>query len=116
MGQISLKTHLIIDQIDEEFYINWCGKLKGTNPLIKNGLPVFIIVGALGRMELNTIDIHRLEENAKRLTYPKGKEARTVDSAHIYLKEVDGNEILMATVTHKRIKHFIPITDKFGYR
>ena len=35
-------------------------------PLIKNGLPVFVVVGAKGRIELNTLDIELELTKAKK--------------------------------------------------
>lgn len=114
--EVSIKMHLIIDSIDEAYSVNWCGKIREANPLIKNGLPVFVVIGSNSRVEMNTINVTHLENCAKRLTRPKGREAFTSDTAHIYIKEVDGNEKLMCVVTHDRIKHFIPISDKMGCR
>lgn len=111
-----VKTHLIIDSIEERFDINWCGKIINTDPLIKNGKPVFVIIGSESRMELNTTDISHLEDCAKRLTAPKGKTAITADTAYIYIKEKNGNETLMCIVRHKRIKHFVPMYDEVGWK
>lgn len=116
MGEISIKTHLIIDSIDEEYSVNWCGKIKEVNPLIQNGLPIFVIIGNNSRIEMNTINFSHLENCAKRITVPKGREAFTSDKTRIYIKEANGNEKLMCIVTHNRIKHFIPISDKMGYK
>ena len=114
--EVKIKTHLIITDIHEEYDINWCGRLLDANPLIKNGKPVFIIVGNNSRIELNTTDIKRLEEYGKKLTYPKGKEAITTDSSRIYIKEIGGNEKLACVITHRRIKTFAPMYDAVGYK
>ena len=116
MQEVLLKTHLIITDIHEEYHMKWCGKIANTKPLLKNGMPNFIIIGSKGRIELNTVDINQLEVNAKRLTYPKGNSAITVDSSHIYIKEIDGNESLLGILTHKRVKTFAPMYDKIAYR
>ena len=116
MEEISIKSHLIIKDIHEEYEIDWCGKLFGSNPEIKNGKPVFIIIGDKGRMEANTMDMHQLEDCAKMLTTPRGRSAITKDSSRIYLKEVGGNEKLIGVLVHKRVKTFAPMYDKVGYR
>lgn len=115
MIETKIKTHLIIDNIEDQYSINWCGKIKDSRPLLKDGCPVFAVIGNKTRVELNTMDPSVLEKCAKRLTAPKGREATTLDSSHIYLKEENGNEKLMCVVTHTRVKHFIPISDKVGY-
>ena len=115
MQEIKVKTHLIITDIHDEYHMNWCGKLHGANPLLQNGLPLFIIVGSKGRIELNTIDMKRIERAAKSLTRPKGRSAVSVDTARVYLKEVDGNDLLMGVLTHKNIKTFAPMYDKVGW-
>ena len=74
-----------------------------------------MIVGSRGRMELNTADINQLERNAKLLTQPKGRSAISKDSSQIYIKEVNGNEMLLGVLTHKNIKSFAPMFDKVGY-
>lgn len=116
MDEVKLKTHLIITDIHSEFDINWCGKIRGTNPEVKNNMPVFVVIGALGRIELNTLDMKQLEEYAKRLTVPKGRSAVTKDSSHIYLKEIDGKETLMCVVSHKKVKSYAPMYDWVGWK
>ena len=75
MEEISIKTHLIITDIHDEYHMNWCGKIAESKPLLKDGLPLFIIIGTRGRIELNTIDMKRIEHTAKLLTRPKGRSA-----------------------------------------
>ena len=115
MGEVLVKTHLIITDIHNEYDMNWCGKLVNTKPVIENGLPVFVIIGTRGRIELNTIDMKRIENVAKLLTYPKGRSAVSTDTARIYIKETNGAETLMGVMTHKNIKTFAPMYDKIGY-
>lgn len=115
MEEILIKTHLIITDIHDEYHMNWCGKIAEAKPLLKDGLPIFVIIGSKGRLELNTIDMNRLEEAAKLMTRPKGRSAVSVDSSRIYIKEVDGNELLLGVMTHKNIKTFAPMHDKVGY-
>jgi hypothetical protein len=115
MQELMIKTHLIITDIHNEYHMNWCGKIANAKPLLKNGLPVFVIIGTRGRMELNTIDMKLIEKNAKLLTQPKGRAAVSVDTAHIYIKEIDGNEMLLGVMTHKNVKTFAPMYDKIGF-
>ena len=115
MEQVSIKTHLIITDIHNEYHMNWCGKIADVKPLLENGLPIFVIKGTRGRMEINTIDMKRLERAAKLLTQPKGRSAVTSDTARIYIKEENGNEMLLGILTHKNIKTFAPMYDKVGF-
>ena len=115
MEEIALKTHLIITDIHDEYHMNWCGKIAEANPLLINGLPLIVIIGTRGRVELNTIDMKWIEHNAKILTRPKGRSAVSVDTSRIYIKEIDGNEMLLGVMTHKNIKTFAPMHDKVGF-
>ena len=115
MEEISVKTHLIITDIHDEYHMNWCGKIANAKPLLKNGLPLFIIIGTGGRLELNTIDMKHLEKSAKLLTRPKGRLAVNKDTARIYIREVDGNDLLLGVLTHKNVKTFAPMHDKIGF-
>jgi hypothetical protein len=114
MEEISVKTHLIITDIHDEYHMNWCGKIANARPYLKNGLPLFIIIGTKGRLELNTVDFKHLERSAKLLTKPKGRSAVTKDTARIYIREVDGNDLLLGVMTHKNVKTFAPMHDKVG--
>lgn len=116
MGEVAVKTHLIITNIHEEYEINWCARIIDTKPLLRNGKPQFLIISKQGRIELNTLDIKELERNAKILTYPKGRTAVTSDSSYIYIKEIEDKETLIGIVTHKRIKKFAPMYDKFDFQ
>lgn len=115
MQEVMLKTHLIITDIHNEYYMDWCGKIADAKPKLENGLPIFVIIGSRGRIELNTIDMSRIERAAKSLTYPKGRSAVSTDTSRIYIKEVDGNEMLLGVMTHKNVKTFAPMFDKVGY-
>ena len=115
MQEVMVKTHLIISDVHEEYTINWCGKILDTKPLIKNSKPIFIITAGKGRMELNTVDMARIEKCAKLLTQPKGRAAVTTDTAHIYILEENGKETLMGTVTHNHVKTYQQMFDKVGY-
>ena len=112
MEEVMVKTPLIITDIHDEYHMNWCGKIAEAKPLLKNGLPLFIIIGTKGRLELNTIDMKYLERSAKLMTRPKGRSAITTDTARIYIKEVDGNDFLLGVLTHKNVKTFSPMHDK----
>ena len=115
MEEIALKTHLIITDIHDEYHMNWCGKIMDAKPLLKDGLPVFIIIGSRGRVELNTIDMTSVEHVAKLLTHPKGRSAVTIDTSRIYIKEINDNDFLLGVMTHKNIKTFAPMHDKVGF-
>ena len=115
MQEVMLKTHLIITDIHNEYDMNWCGKIADAKPKLENGLPIFIIIGSRGRIELNTIDMNRLERAAKSLTYPKGRSAVSTDTSRIYVKEENGNDFLLGVLTHKNVKTFAPMFDKVGY-
>ena len=115
MEELTVKTHLIITDIHDEYHMNWCGKIADAKPLLKDGLPLFIIIGTRGRIELNCVDMKRIERCAKSLTYPKGRSAVSVDTARIYIKEADGNDFLLGVMTHKNIKTFAPMHDKVGF-
>ena len=115
MEEISVKTHLIITDIHDEYHMNWYGKIAEANPLLKNGLPVFTIIGSKGRVEVNTIDINYLEKIAKLLTCPKGRAAITVDTSRIYIQEVGGNLMPLGILTHQKVKTFAPMYDKIKY-
>lgn len=117
MQEVLVKTHLIIKDIHEEYYMNWCGKLFNTKPALnENGLPTFVIIGSESRMEVNTINMNELERLAKLLTKPKGRSAISSDTARIYIIEVTGKETLLGVLTHKRVKTFAPMYDKVGYK
>ena len=116
MKEVRVKTHLIVTGIHDEYNIKWTGKILDTKPKIKNGKPIFIVVGSGGRVELNTADMIRIEKCAKRLTRPKGHSSITSDSARIFIQEIDDNEKLMGILIHYHIKNFAPMYDKIGYR
>ena len=81
MQELLVKTHLIIKDIHDEYHMNWCGKIAEAKPLLKDGLPLFIIIGSAGRIELNTIDMKHIEHCAKLLTHPKGRSAVSTDTS-----------------------------------
>ena len=113
---MKVKTHLIVTDVHEEYDVNWCGRILDSKPLIKDGKPVFIIIGAHHRIELNTVDTKLLEKYGKKLTEPRGRESVTKDCSRIYLKEIDGNEKLVCIITHRHIKTFAPMYDEIPFR
>ena len=50
---VMIKSHLIITDIHSEYIIKWQGRIIDTNPILKNGMTIFIIVGSENRIELN---------------------------------------------------------------
>ena len=113
MHETMVKTHLIITDIHEEYYIDWCGSIANTQPVIENGKPVFVVANrAMGKVEVNTADMKYLEDIAKRMTAPKGRSSVTTDSANIYIKQIDETEKLLGVVVHDRVKSFAPMYDK----
>ena len=42
-----IKTHLIVTGQWEEYDVKWCGRLIDTNPVLKNGMPTFVIITGL---------------------------------------------------------------------
>lgn len=115
MEEILLKTHPIVTDVHEEYEISWTGRILDTDPMIKDGMPVFVVIGSEGRIELNTTDMKRVEKCAKSLTRPRGRGATTTDHARIYLKEKNGNQVLMGTLTHHHVKSYRPMYDRFCY-
>lgn len=115
MAEVLVKTHLIVTDVHEEYNINWCGKIINTKPKIKNGKPIFAVVSSRGRMELNTTDMQRVEKCAKLLTAPKGRQAITSDTAHIYIIEENDKETLMGVLTHNHVKSYVPMFDKVDF-
>lgn len=108
-----VKTHLIVTNQYEEYSVKWHRRLLDSNPKLINGVPLFILIRhSGGRMELNTIDLPYLEKAAKKFTFPRGRGSVTTDKTDIYIKEVDGNEKLMATVTHNHIRKYAPMYDE----
>ena len=117
MQEVLVKTHLIIKDIHEEYYVDWCGSIKDTKPVIENGKPVFIIRShSMGKIEVNTPDMGYLESLAKKMTAPEGRSAFTSDTATIYIKQIDGSEKKLGTVIHDHIKQFAPMYDKVYYK
>jgi len=113
---VMIKSHLIITDIHSEYIIKWQGRIIDTNPILKNGAPIFIIIGSESRIELNTCDMKQIEETAKRITRPRGRGAVSTDTARIYIKEVDGAEIYIGSVIHNSVKTYAPMFDPVGYK
>lgn len=115
MKEVRVKTHLIITDIHEEYYIDWCGSIVDAKPFFKNNMPVFIIISNESRIELNTTNIKEIEECAKKITKPHGRQAITTDVARIYIKEENGNQKLLGKVFHNHVKQYAPMYDKVGW-
>lgn len=113
MGEVKLKTHLIVSDIHDEYCIKWCGSVIGSNPLIKNGKPIFVVIGKGGRIELNTVNIAAVEKAAKSVTRPKGRESFTTDTAYIYLLQEDYSQKMLGKVIHNHIKQYQQMYDTF---
>lgn len=115
MTEVKVKTHLIITDIHNEYDVHWCGKMKDADPVMKNGMPVFIIQAEGTWLEMNTWDFKEIERICKKITNPRGREAVTTDQARIYLKENNGNKRIMGVVNHAKVKTFAPMYDKVGW-
>lgn len=113
METVMLKTHLIVSDVHEEYYVKWLDSIANAKPMFKNNLPIFVVVGTDSRMELNTLDIKRIEDCAKRLTHPHGREAVTTAVARIYIKEEGGHEKFIGKVIHNHVKQYQQMYDKF---
>lgn len=113
---VKTKTHLIIKNIHEEYDVNWCGKFMGANPLLVNGMPIFILVSAESRVEVNTWDMAEIEKVGKKMAEPHGREAITESAVRVYLKEKGSESRLMAIIKHRRVKKFAPMYDDVYYR
>ena len=111
----SIKTHLIITDIHEEYEIKWTGRLIDTKPLFINDKLVFLIISGSTRVKLNTNNITQVEDCAKKITTPRGRSAVTTDNANIYLIEESGKETYMGTVIHHHVKKYSQMYDKVGY-
>lgn len=115
MAEVKLKTHLIVSDVHEEYTIKWRKEIATIKPFLKNDLPIFILVGTRGRMELNTIDMALIERNAKNLSRPRGKESITSDCVSIYVLDEEENEKLVGRVLHDHVKQYQQMYDKFEY-
>lgn len=113
MSEVMLKTHLIVTDVHEEYFVEWNESIANTDPVFQNDMPVFIIISSDSRIELNTIDIKRIEKCAKLLTRPKGRKAITTDTARIYIKEKGNKQTLIGKVIHNHVKQYQQMYDKF---
>jgi hypothetical protein len=113
MSEVMLKTHLIVTDVHEEYKVKWCGSIAHCKPMVKNFAPIFVIVSSVSRIEMNTTDIKRVEEVAKKVTRPRGRQAVTTDVAWIYILEEDGKQKLLGTVTHNHVKQYQQMYDRF---
>ena len=107
-----VKTHLIVTGQYEEYTVKWTGRLMDCNPVLKNGMPIFVIIANNGRIEMNTIDLAAVELQAKKFTCPKGRGTVTTDKGFIYIKEVNGNEKVLGVVIHDHIRKYAQMYDE----
>lgn len=107
-----VKTHLIVTDQYEDYTVKWCGRLIDTNPVLKNGMPTFVIITNSGRMEMNTIDLLEVERQAKKFTYPRGRGSVTTDKGYIYVITQGGEEKLLGVVIHNHIRKYAPMYDE----
>lgn len=112
MEERLIKTHLIVTDIENNYYIKWIKTMRETRPMFQNNKFVFIVVGGNGRMEVNTNDMTRVEKCAKLVSYPKGRTAVTSDIVNILIKQEDESEVLIGQLIHNRVKTFAPMFDK----
>ena len=113
MQEVMLKTHLIVTDVHDEYYVKWCSYIINTKPLLKNDMPIFIIISSDSRVELNTANIKQVEDCAKTITHPRGRQAITTDIAHIYIKEENNKETLVGKVIHNHVKQYQQMYDSF---
>ena len=111
MHEVMVKTHLIVTDVHEEYLVDWFGSNADAKPLFKNDMPIFILISSESRLELNTIDIHKIEECAKKITCPRGRKSVTTDVTRIFIKEEDGSQKLIGKVTHNHIKQYNQMFD-----
>lgn len=116
MEEKLVKTHLIVKDVHDEYDVKWIGKIIDTKPVLKNGMPVFVLISSDSRVELNTIDLKQIEECGKRIAHPRGRKAVTTDKTRIYIKETTGEETCIGVITRNHVKTYAPMYDKFGYR
>lgn len=106
-----VKTHLIVTDQYEDYHIKWYNRLLDCKPVLKNGLPIFVVASSTGRRELNTLDMKEVERIARKSTYPRGRGSVTTDKARIYLKEEDG-EKLLGVLIHDHVRKYAPMFDE----
>lgn len=113
--EIMINTHPIVVGVHEEYHINWCGQIIDTHPKLENNMPIFYIKSSEGSIEINTIDMKRIERIAQKLTNPYGRASITTDKAYIYIIEEDNNKVLLGVVTHNHVKEYRQMYDEFEY-
>jgi len=97
----------IITHTDDGFNVKWFKKLQDMKPKLNaKGLPTFVLISSIGRSEIATMNMPYLENQAKKFTQPKGKGKLSTDVCRIYIKQEDGEEVLMGSVTHDVVRHY----------
>lgn len=109
---VMLKTHLIVTEQHDNYFIKWYNRLLDCKPDLKDGLLHFAITSSTGRREIATMNMKEVEKIAIKSTYPKGRGALTTDKARIYLREEDGGEKLLGVVTHDHVRKYAPMFDE----
>ena len=46
MQEVMLKTHLIVTDVHEEYFVDWCGKIANTKPIPINTIEVLVFITA----------------------------------------------------------------------
>ncbi len=106
------KVNFVCINCNDEYHMNWVDKIVNSNPIFVNNQLSFVIISSQSRLEINTMDLKRVERSAMHITKPKGRSAITTDKARIYIKEVGGKKKLLGILTHNRVKDFVPVKNK----
>lgn len=103
LGKGNNTGHWIVKGMTRDVGVKWIRSLATLEPkLNEKGLPTFVLVssGLQQRMEIQTLDIPFIENQAKKFTQPKGRGKHSEDVCRIYVKTVDGKEVLVGKATH----------------
>lgn len=109
-----VKTHLIVTDQWDEYDVKWFKSLSQLNaePVFTSDNKLkFVIITNANRFEINTMDFNFLIKQAKRLTFPRGRESQTQDRGRIYVKTTGGEEMI-AVVVHRHIKKYNQMWDR----
>lgn len=112
---VKINTHPIVVGSHEEYDIDWCGTILNTKPKFQNGKPIFYIKGCAGWLKLPTTSMKSLERAAQKMTNPQGPGAITTDKSYIYILEEDNKKTLLGIVTHRHIREYRQMYDKFEF-
>ena len=107
-----VKTHLIVTDQWDEYEVKWHKNLIDIDMVpSKKFLPIFIIISGSARRELSTLDFNLVAATAKKMCYPRGRGAITIDRARIYVKATNG-EVHIGTVSKTHIRKYAPMYDE----